>query len=112
MSEQREHTRSVDAEGTLIASAAANVESLWLAALDLVFLPNTKIMSNDSGDQLVEIGRLGTRRPAERLFHGARQENCRDQTHQMQRVISTVKLRNSTASRSETLGGKIKNFRD
>ncbi len=47
---------SVDAEGALIAPAAATVEELWLAALDLVFLPSTEIMSDASGDQLVEIG--------------------------------------------------------
>ncbi len=47
---------SVDAEGAVIAPAAANLYALWLAALDLVFFPNTEITSNDSGDQLVEIG--------------------------------------------------------
>ncbi len=37
---------SVDAEGVLIAPAAATVEELSLAALDLAFLPNTEIMSD------------------------------------------------------------------
>ncbi len=46
----------VDAEIALIAPAAAYVEALWLAALDLLLFPNTEIVSNDSGDQLVEIG--------------------------------------------------------
>ncbi len=45
---------SVDAEGALIAPAVDTVEELWLAALDLVFLPTTEIMSDNSGDQLVE----------------------------------------------------------
>ncbi len=52
--------KSVDAEGALIAPAAATVEELWLAALDLVFLPNAEIMSDNSGLP-------GTRRPAEQL---------------------------------------------
>ncbi len=55
---------SVDAEGALIAPAAATVKDLWPAALDVVFLPNTEIMSHDSGDLLVD---LGTRQHAERL---------------------------------------------
>ncbi len=45
---------SVDAEGAFIAPAVDTVEELWLAALDLVFLPNTETISNDSGDQLVK----------------------------------------------------------
>ncbi len=40
---------SVDAEGALIAPATATLEALWLQGLDLVFLPNTEMISNDSG---------------------------------------------------------------
>ncbi len=79
MSEQKQHTRSVDAEGALIAPAAANVESLWLEALDLLFLQNTEIMSNDSGDQLVEIGASVLANLQNDFVHGVRQEICRDQ---------------------------------
>ncbi len=36
---------SVDAEGALIAPAAANVEGLWFPVLDIVFLPDIEIKS-------------------------------------------------------------------
>ncbi len=49
----------------------------------------TQIVSNDSGDQLVEVGAPVLADLQNGFVHGARQENCRDQTHQMQRVIST-----------------------
>ncbi len=55
---------SVDAEGALIALAAANVEALWLPALDLAFLPNTRERQRRAADRSRP---LGTRRPAERL---------------------------------------------
>ncbi len=70
---------SVDEEGALTAPAAANVEALWLAALDLVFLPNTEILSNDSGDQLVEICASVLADLQNDFVHCVRQEICRDQ---------------------------------
>ncbi len=44
---------SVDAKSALIARAAAIVEALWVVALDPLLLPNTEIMSKESGDKLV-----------------------------------------------------------
>ncbi len=67
---------SVDAEGALIAPAAPYVDALWLAALDLVLFPNTEIMSNDSGDQLVEIGASVLTDLQNDYVHGVRQEIC------------------------------------
>ncbi len=58
---------SVDAEGPLIAPAASSVEELWLAALELVFLPNTEIMSGRQRRSTGRNLRLGTRRPTEQL---------------------------------------------
>ncbi len=63
----------------------------------LIFLI-AKIASNDSGDQLVEVGTPVLVDLQNDFVHGARQENCRDQNTQLQRVIATVKLRNSTAA--------------
>ncbi len=40
---------SVDAECARISPATANVEALWLPGPDLVFLPNSEIVLNNSG---------------------------------------------------------------
>ncbi len=47
---------SLTRRGSLVAPAAAHVEALWFLVLDCMFLPNTGIMPNDSGEQLVEVG--------------------------------------------------------
>ncbi len=49
------------------------------SALDLVFLPNAEIMSNDTGDQLVEIGASVLADLQNDFVHSVRQEICRDQ---------------------------------
>ncbi len=49
------------------------------SALSLVFLPNTEIMSNDIGDQLVEIGASVFADLQNDFVHGVRLEICRDQ---------------------------------
>ncbi len=70
---------SVDAEGALIAPAAANVEALWFPVLDLVFLPNTEIMPNDSDEQLLGVGPSVLADLKNVFVHGVNQEICRDQ---------------------------------
>ncbi len=47
---------SIDAEGALIATAAADVEAPLFPVLDLVLHSDTQIVSNNSGEQLVEVG--------------------------------------------------------
>ncbi len=47
---------SLDAEGALISPAANIVKALWIPFLYLVFFPDTDIMPNDSGEQVVEVG--------------------------------------------------------
>ncbi len=71
-------TRALTPEGALIAPAAATAEELWLAALDLVFLPNAEICRTN-GDQLVEIGASVLADLQNNFIHGVRQEICRDQ---------------------------------
>ncbi len=46
--------------------------------LDLVLPPDTQIVSNDSGDELVEVGAPVLVDLQNDFVHGARQENCRD----------------------------------
>ncbi len=46
---------SIDAEGAVIAPAAGNVEAPMFPVLDLVLPPDTQIVSNVSGDPLVEV---------------------------------------------------------
>ncbi len=57
-----------------------------------------QIVSNDSGDQLVEVGAPVLADLQNDFIRGARQETAEIKTHQLQRVISTVELRNSTAA--------------
>ncbi len=59
---------SIDAEGALIAAAAANVEAPLFPVLDL------QIVSNDSGNQLVEVGAAVVAELQNDFVHGARQE--------------------------------------
>ncbi len=68
----REHTRSVFVRFDELNGLASPVE-----AIVPIFLV-TQIVSNDSGDQLVEVG-APVLADLQTACHGARQENCRDQ---------------------------------
>ncbi len=63
---QRELTRSV------------SVEALWLRALELVFLANTEIVLNDSGEHLFEVGRSMLADLQNDFVLGAKKGICRN----------------------------------